>query len=289
MCTNCNACGDYLWILDVQFLHTCYTTLMLSIETAVRDYFDRLGYEPEVAKLYLALISNGPQHIAALSRLSGVERTKIYRLIDVLLEAELIEITTEGTRGIMQAAPIANIRALLARRESELKSLHQNLELLEHAMKQHEVSSPTTRVRLYTDATGMRSLLKSSLPSENTVLYMLCIEPIEHYVGSKFMQEWSALLHTTESSIYYLFTPKAAALHHAWHKQHKLVQCAPFQARIIPPDIADPTNSLLIWPDRIAFAERAHTSLHMTLIENKATATLQRVYFELLWRQSAEI
>ncbi|HSD56434.1 MAG TPA: helix-turn-helix domain-containing protein, partial [Candidatus Saccharimonadales bacterium] len=108
--------------------------------SAVRVYFAKLGLEQEIADIYMALYAHGPQHIAALSRLSGVERTRIYRLIDTLLESNLIEVDSSHTRGIIKAAPISNLRILINRRNEELKNLTDELELLEQVMARNSLS-----------------------------------------------------------------------------------------------------------------------------------------------------
>ena len=68
---------------------------------AIRNYFSKLGLEAEVADIYLALHAHGPQNISTLSRNARVERTRIYRLIDRLLESNLIELESSGRRGVI--------------------------------------------------------------------------------------------------------------------------------------------------------------------------------------------
>jgi sugar-specific transcriptional regulator TrmB len=82
---------------------------MLLDTIAVRTYFAKLGLDAEIADMYLALHTHGPQTISELSRTSRVERTRIYRLIDRLLTSNLIEVETHYKRGIIKAAPIANL------------------------------------------------------------------------------------------------------------------------------------------------------------------------------------
>src|SRR5690606_25986739 len=98
-------------------------TLVLTDVAAIRSYFAKLGLEPEVADIYLALHTHGPQTISELSRNSKVERTRIYRLIDHLLSSHLIEVETRHKRTIIKAAPIANLNILITQKEQELRSL----------------------------------------------------------------------------------------------------------------------------------------------------------------------
>ncbi len=86
-------------------------------DSAVRTYFSKLGLEREIADIYLALHAHGPQTISALSRNSGVERTRIYRLVDKLLLSNLIELESHSKRGIVKAAPVSNLRILINQKE----------------------------------------------------------------------------------------------------------------------------------------------------------------------------
>src|SRR5687767_2632205 len=128
---------------------------MIMDTAAVRTYFAKLGLEAEIADLYLALYAHGPQTISELSRNSRVERTRIYRLIDKLLESNLVEVESQYKRGIIKAAPIANLHILIAKKEQELKSLQDELGLIEQVLARNSLSSPATRVQFYHGPEGV--------------------------------------------------------------------------------------------------------------------------------------
>jgi sugar-specific transcriptional regulator TrmB len=88
---------------------------MLNDSTLMHNYFARLGLEPEVADLYLALHIYGPQSLLQLARNARIERTRVYRLLDSLSDARLIKVETHAKRKIYRAAPITNLRVLLSR------------------------------------------------------------------------------------------------------------------------------------------------------------------------------
>ena len=143
---------------------------MDSHTNAVRVYFKKLGFESEIADIYLALYTHGPQTISALARNARVERTKIYRLIDTLMESNLIEVETAHKRGIMRAAPISNIRILIAQREHDLRSLQDDLELLEQTLTRNTLSDPTTRVQFYHGPEGYKQMLWNETRATTEVL-----------------------------------------------------------------------------------------------------------------------
>src|SRR6185437_1627393 len=101
---------------------------------AVRTYFAKLGLDREIADIYLSLHAHGPQTISELSRTAHVERTRIYRLIDKLLASNLIEVESHYKRGVIKAAPIANLNILISQKEQELKGLQDELGLIEQVL-----------------------------------------------------------------------------------------------------------------------------------------------------------
>lgn len=162
---------------------------MLTDVTAIRTYFAKLGFEPEIADIYLALHAGGPQTISELSRSARVERTRIYRLIDKLMESNLIEIESHYKRGVMRAAPIANLHILIAQKEQELKGLQDELELIQQVLARNSLSNPATRVQFYHGPEGYKQMLWNESKAKTEVLAL--IYEIEQVKTNKtFFERW---------------------------------------------------------------------------------------------------
>lgn len=144
---------------------------MLTDVRAVRTYFAKLGLDQEIADIYLALYTHGPQTISSLSRTSGIERTRIYRLIDQLLDSNLVELEAQGKRGIIKAAPISNLRILINQREQELKNLTDELELMEQVLSRNSLSYGHTRVQVFPGPEGLKQMRASESQAKNVTKY----------------------------------------------------------------------------------------------------------------------
>lgn len=156
----------------------------------IRTYFAKLGLSQEIADLYAALYTHGPQTISSLSRNSGVERTRIYRLIDQLLESHLIEIESHYKRGILRAAPIANLAILIAQKDQELKSLQDELDIIQQILARNSLDSPATRVQFYQGTEGMRQMRWNMLQAKGDILgYVHRI--VDEGTGKPFMSKWA--------------------------------------------------------------------------------------------------
>lgn len=166
---------------------------MLANKETIRTYFAKLGLNPEIADIYLSLYSNGPQAISELSRSSGVERTRIYRLIGQLLESNLIEMETKGARGIIKAAPVGNLRRRIIEREQETKNLADELELIEKVLSSNSLSNPAVSARIFEGPEGIRQMLERELQSKTEIICYLH-PSVRETAGTKFMDEWQRRL-----------------------------------------------------------------------------------------------
>jgi sugar-specific transcriptional regulator TrmB len=202
----------------VQKAHTCYAYGMLLSVSALRTYFVKLGLDNNIADLYLALYNKGPQSISALSRNSGIERTRIYRLIDKLLESSLIEVVPQQHgRGIIKAAPIANLRILINKREQELKNLTDELELMEQVIVQNSLSYANTRVQIFIGQEGTKQMLINELEkAQNTIYGCGSLNIFDPIIGSQFIQSYRHKLQ--DKKINQLFTNSLPSDSlYAWH------------------------------------------------------------------------
>lgn len=230
----------------MQNLHNSYTGLMITPQQAVRAYFAKLGLETEIADLYLALREHGPQTISELSRSSGVERTRIYRLIDSLLSSNLIEMNAQSRRGVIRAAPIANLHILIQQREQELKSLQDELGLIEQVLARNSLSSPAMRVQLFHGPAGIRQMLRHELDAKTEVIGYE-YRPLDAFVGRKFMEDLAAE-----------YTAK------------KIVH------RLVAADRLEATHNCHIYDDVVAYFQWRDGQIYGTELYSPDTATVQR-------------
>lgn len=252
-------------------------------ENIVRPYFAKLGLEPHIADIYLALYTHGPQTISGLARVAGVERTKIYRLIDQLMASGLIEVEAHYKRGIIKAAPIANIRILIAEREHELKSLQDDLELIEQTLARNQLSNPTARVQFYHGLEGIRQMQWNQIDSD-TELLSIIDQPIQHALGKQFTIRWAEAVNRQGVHMRLLETPHFRQVNAAWYKQHNIPELIRrVESRVIDPNAFAVSHNTDIWGDVVAYYNWKDGDVYGIEIYNAAIAATQRAFFAMLW------
>jgi sugar-specific transcriptional regulator TrmB len=259
---------------------------MLTDVSAVRNYFAKLGLETEIADIYLALYSYGPQNISELARHSGVERTRIYRLIDALMETSLIEVETQTKRGIIKAAPITNLHILINQREQELKNLQDELGLIEQVLARNSLSSPSTRVQFYQGPQGIRQMHWNELNATSEILgYSNRI--LEEATGKKYMERW------TDEFVKRKLTSRLLVNEdfvQSWTQGRRSIgtgrRVKGIDYRLIAPEQFKLTHLCTIYDAVVSYHHQKDGEVFGVEIYNQDIADSQRQFFELLWGKS---
>lgn len=256
---------------------------MVTDGDTIRTYFAKLGLEPEVADIYLALYSHGPQTISELSRSSKVERTRIYRLIDHLMASNLIEVESQYKRGIIKAAPIANLRILINEKEQELKSLQDDLGLIEQVLARNSLSNPSTRVQFYRGAEGIRQLTWNKLRAKGELIG--CAYHItDDATGNNFMHKWAREFEARGLRKKLLVNDEYGE---SWAARKPLgKRIAGFEYNYLDPSIFKITNICDVYNDVTTFFQRKDNEIFGIEIYNQDIADMHRQFFEILWSKS---
>lgn len=248
---------------------------------AIRTYFAKLGLEAEIADIYLALHTFGPQTISQLSRNARVERTRIYRLIDQLMDSHLIEVESHNTRGILKAAPIANLHILITQKEQNLKSLQDELGLIEQVLARNSLSSPAARVQLYEGPEAAKLIRHNMLQAKTEILSVL-YKDIAAETELSFADRWSK--NASDRGL------RFRIIYDDQHKQshrHNQPDEHPdnWQVRYVSTPVFPVTHSITTYDNVVASLHWHDNQCYGMEIHSPDMASAQQAYFELLWKQ----
>lgn len=259
---------------------------MLTDTTAIHTYFAKLGFEPEIADLYLALHTYGPQSISELSRNSKVERTRIYRLIDKLLDSNLIEVESHYKRGIIRAAPIANLHILITKKEQELKSLQDELELIQQVLARNSLNSPATRVQFYSGPEGAKQMFWNETKAKTEILSVL-YENMQIKTNSAFFERWAAACNDKGLHFRGVVGDEFLASQENWYSTHQNERLKHWEQRYIAKHDFPITHSTIIYDEIVAYFNWKDGEIFGIEIYNKDIANAQRAFFDMLWAKAS--
>jgi len=258
---------------------------MLIDTDVVKKYFAKLGLEPEVADIYLALHTYGPQTISELSRSSRVERTRIYRLIDDLLASNLIEVESHYKRGVIKAAPISNLQILIVQKEQEAKSLRDELGLIEQVLTRNSLSSPATRVQFYHGPEGIRQMQWNLFRAKGETLSVMH-RPMYSVTGSHFFERWVEHWNEVDLKVRLICDQNFIDDSNAWHAKHPDNQVKGHNTRLLSPEVLPLTFCFDIYNDVIAYYNWQDNEIFGIEVYNAEIAAVQKVFFEMLWAKT---
>jgi len=261
---------------------------MVSDPQLIRTYFSKLGLEPEIADIYLALYTNGPQAISELSRTARVERTRIYRLIDKLMDSHLIEVETHYKRGILKAAPVANLHILIAQKEQELKGLQDDLQLIEKVLTRNSLSSPATRVQFYQGPEGAKQMLWNQTTRQEESLSIL-LRPMQECTGKVFFDRWIEKYNEHGLPSRSVVGPEFLHSLKAWREKNGDKKLKLWQGRLIAPELFTITCNMTIQGDVINYFEWKDGEIYGIEIYNSHIAQLQHQLFEDIWQKATPL
>jgi DNA-binding MarR family transcriptional regulator len=272
----------------VQKLHNLYNKHMIEPTSQLRHYFSRLQLEPEIADLYLALHAHGPQTISELARTSGVERTRIYRLMDELAASNLIEVETEAKRSLIKAAPIGNVRLLISRQEQELKGLQSELEAMEQLFAPTDLSSPATRVQFYRGPEGVKQMFWNQTRARGETTSILH-KNMQMSTQDNFFERWVEVCNRRNQHFRGIIGDNFIASQQQWYSRRQNERLRNWRARYVNTATFRITHGLTIYDDITSYFNWKDGEVFGIEIHNAEITTTQRGLFELLWQQARPV
>lgn len=260
----------------------------MDIHQTIRSYFTKLGFEPEIADIYLTLHTRGALSISQLALHSGIERTRIYRLIDDLEKSNLIEVEVQYKRRILHAGPISNLHILISKKEQELEHLQIELDTIEKALAQPTLTSPTTRIQFYQGIDGAKQMFWNQTRARTDVLSILH-EAMQHTTKRSFFERWVDAVNMRGVQYRSIVDDDFIANLKTWRQHHKGSATKMWQARRISKDIFTITNATVIYDDIAVYYSWKDGEIFGVEIHNPDIASTQRQFFEMLWQQATPL
>lgn len=261
---------------------------MPNSEAVIRDYLTQLGYDPDIARLYIALYTHGPQNLSQLSRYAGIERTRVYRLLDELTNSNLLETETHYKRHIYKAAPISNLRITISRREQQLKNLSDELEKLEETLPANSLRSPASRIQFYQGPEGIRQMLWNQTKAK-TEIFCILHENVQSYTGSAFFERWVRKYNERSIRSKGIIGDDFIASQKQWYAHNRNEMLEFWEARYVPAEVFPITYNQVIYNNVVAHYNWRGTEVFGIELYNSEIALTQRHLFKLLWQKASPV
>ena len=104
-------------------------------KTELVDILKDFGMSDYESKVYTALIFLGPSKASEISKESKVPQSKIYEVLDKLIEKQLVEVYSVRPKEFKAVSPEVVLGSLIEERERRIKEVKKKLEILSSFLK----------------------------------------------------------------------------------------------------------------------------------------------------------
>lgn len=271
-------------IIVVQILHTInYQPMNPTQQRFIIEYLQKLGYEEEVIHLFLTLLEAGPVSYLQASRLSGIERTKIYRMVEVLSEKGIIELIVEDKRTLLQAADVQKIQLIVENERLKTEELSKNFPTFQETIRDIAYNSPSSQVRFYRGKEGIKQMLWNELDAQGeSVCFIYKI--FDPFVGTSFFDKWVVEFNLRNLTSRELRTE----IFDKSYQEHPNELCFTMrniEIRYLPSKILPITQSMSVYNNVVSIYNWWHNEIFGIEIYNQQFANFQRFFFETVWKK----
>lgn len=170
---------------------------MLNNKTELLTSLRRAGLHGDEAKVYLTLLEQPMTHLE-LSRKTGVNRSKVYRIADDLQRRSLVSVVTRDEGKILSAGDPSNLEVSIINDENKLKSRRDSLTTtlpdLQHLFKLGGQAQPNDfYVTTYSGVDGLKQMLWNELRTTGEI----CIyahETLDQLGGTVWAEKYRSKL-----------------------------------------------------------------------------------------------
>jgi sugar-specific transcriptional regulator TrmB len=253
----------------------------------MREYLSSLGVPAEAAEIYIVLKTEGQMGLSELSRRSGIERTKLYRIIDELKKTHLFEVEVINKRKLFSAASLNNLKILIQQKIDQADVLSDKFNLVRNLFEDRELQAGSTGVRVYSGAEGIRQVQWNQLHAKSPQLLSLMKDPINTVVGLSFFNSWAGELNKRSLSLRFLYSKRFDQQDKAWYQEHAsedITRISNLKKKLISEDKLEISVNCDIWDDTVVYYNWDDPkNIYAIEIRSKELAHQQRQFFEILW------
>lgn len=242
-----------------------------------------LGLKTEEAKLYLLLRENISSTALEISRQLEIPRTRVYRILDSLLNLGLVtaRLDTRGQR--YEASGNDRLEALVAQREFETKTLKKNINLLEEQLVLlPNVAQENSKVLYYRGLEGLKQVTWNSLKAKGELL-TLEVSDMNAFFNKAYAEDMR--LRFVENKVKIRTLTNNDKISPWTDVAHEMVEKY-WAIRHIPEKHMKINFEILIYNDVYTLYRYQDADIFCVEIYNKELAEMQRQVFEFMWKNA---
>jgi sugar-specific transcriptional regulator TrmB len=241
------------------------------------------GLTKEEASLFLYLQENRGSTALAISRALKIARTKVYRILDGLLNQKLVTAYLSDRGQKFEAATGDQMSTIINQKEMEVNSLRKNLGELEQQLKLLGSSArQESKVCYYEGVEGLKQVTWNSLKAHDELLTME-IKDMDAFFSHEYAEDLR--LRFVDNRIHIRTLTNAGRIPPWTDIATEMVKNY-WEIRYIPKQQMDIKFEILIYNDVYAMYRYQDKKVFCVEIYNKELADMQHQIFDYMWQKA---
>ena len=252
-------------------------------KSIIIKFLSDLGLTQEEIKLYLILVEKGSLTILELSRIANINRTHVYRLVEIMRKKGFLEEIIEEYRQLVKAVDIHQLDFLIKEKERQSSFLREVFPQMNMLVSQQKIlQQPTTKVVFYRGIEGIKQMGWNTLQAKKEVLGFT-YRRYSEIVGEKFTYKWYEEM--LARKIYFREIYSDTYLKSL--KTSLTISKDPrFQQRYISSKILDINHQSDIYNNVVTHYNWYEGEIFGVEIYNEKVAQMQKQIFNLVWKMA---
>ncbi len=250
------------------------------------SYLENIGLTKSEIKVYNSLLELGSSTTGPLVKKSGVSSSKIYIILDKLIEKGLVNYVLKGNVKYFESASPERILDYLSEKEKEIIRQREIVEkILPELIAKRESSKYKQEASIYRGFNGLHTVFYDALKSmkKGDTIYITGV-PSRSKKSNLFFLKWNKYRASLGIRMKILFDESASGEPQTLSKNSPLSEI-----KYLPEGIATPA-AINIYKDRtIIFPSETEKEPLLIVINSKEIADSFRSHFDILWNQQARV
>lgn len=254
------------------------------VKRFVVDYVKKLGLSHEEALVCYTVLERGQLTILEVSRITGVERTKIYGIVERMVGQGILESTVDYKKKYIKACDFSKLELLLNSRIEQVRKLEDSFATFRDYVSEIQKQYNPTTVTFYRGKDGIKQILWNELGMREKKLYSFTYRHLGEIIGMKFSNKLSREYEIRGITIMDLQSPEftksiTKKFHHGVFK---------VEARYIPKNVLNIPIALDIYDDIVAIFNWHKGEVFGVELHSDKFAYFMKQIFQIVWKKGSE-
>lgn len=246
----------------------------------IRQLLSPFGLSIEESDIYLQLLEKGFLSALKISHETGLARTKVYRVLDKLIEKRLVEQKLDGSGMRFGATDPGKFKQLVTEKEHAVASLKESLpDLLTKLEAIAARKSNDTKVLYYKGVEGLKQITYNSTRAKDTLRIYETSNDMSDFLPQDFSEEMRRLFVRNKVHIQQLTWNKYTS---NYTEVSEMVTDF-HETRYLGPESLKMKSEVLIYNDVYVMYNPVGPDLFGVEIYNADLANMQRQLFDMTW------